>query len=492
MSAPRPSEASDLRAALRESLPAVDQAGAGDTRRPAFTFVPPSHAKALDIESSVVEGIRGAGKSFWWAHLVSEAHRRYITQAFPDIRLGANFEAVQAFGAQSAATSAPSQDVLTALLKKHPARAIWRAVLAHSAGFGAPFPAAANWANRVHWVAEQPEEFDELLRTKDAELEAKGTSLVVLFDALDRLVDDWQTIRPLARALLQLALDVRSTRRIRFKVFLRPDMLQDREIIGFADASKLLARKADLRWQRADLYALMFQCAANASLGGEAFRQVATGTTGLAFAVFEGDWVLPRALRSDEGLQEELFARLAGKAMASGPSGYKRGKPYSWLVNHLLDGLGQVSPRSYFEAVRHAAEHTPLDHPLALHFRAIEAGVRAASAIRVNEVTTEDYPWIEFVMQPLRGKLTVPCAPAEFERIWAKEQTIERLKDQLAHSSLSVKLPPQNLALGAAGLLQDLLSLGLIERLRDQRVQMPDVYRIGFGFGRRGGVKPLK
>jgi hypothetical protein len=487
------SEASELRAALRESLPAVDQAGAGDTRSPAFTFVPPSHAKALDIESSVIEGIRGAGKSFWWAHLVSEAHRRYIAEAFPDIRLGANFAAVQAFGAQSAATGAPSQDVLAVLLKKHPARAIWRAVLAHSAAFGVPFPATSTkWADRVQWVAEQPEEFDELLRAKDAELDAKGTSLVVLFDALDRLADDWQTIRPLARALLQLALDVRSTRRIRFKVFLRPDMLQDREIIGFPDASKLLARKADLRWQRADLYALMFQCAANASHGGATFRQVATETTGIEFSAFDGDWLLPRALRSDENLQEDLFARLAGKAMASGPSGYKRGKPYTWLVNHLLDGLGQVSPRSYSEAVRYAAEHTPLDHPLALHFGAIGAGVRAASAIRVNEVTTEDYPWIDFVMQPLRGKLTVPCAPIEFERVWSKEQTIERLKDQLAQSTLGVKLPPQNLALGAAGLLQDLLSLGLIERLRDQRVQMPDVYRIGFGFGRRGGVKPLK
>ena len=79
-------EAAELRAALRESLPAVDQAGAADMRNPAFTFVPPSHAKALDIDSSVVEGIRGAGKSFWWAHLASEAHRRYIEVAFPDIR----------------------------------------------------------------------------------------------------------------------------------------------------------------------------------------------------------------------------------------------------------------------------------------------------------------------------------------------------------------------------------------------------------------------
>ena len=482
----------ELRVALRDSLPAVDQAGADDTRSPGFTFVPPSHAKALDIDSSVVEGIRGAGKSFWWAHLASAEHRRYVAAAFQDIRLGSAFEAVQAFGAQSVSTRAPSPDVLAVLLKSHPARAIWRTVLAHNAGFGAPFPASANWADRVQWVAERPEDFDELLRLKDAELDAKGQSLVVLFDALDRLADDWSTIRPLSRALLQLALDVRSTRRIRFKVFLRPDMLQDREIIGFPDASKLLARKADLRWQRADLYALMFQCAANAEHGGAAFRQLATETTGQAFTSAEQVWLLPRALRSDEGLQERLFERLAGKTMASGPSGYKRGKPYTWLVNHLLDGLGQVSPRSYCAAVRHAAEHTPADAPTALHFRAIQAGVQAASRIRVNEVTTEDYPWIEFVMQPLRGKVTVPCAAGEFERLWEKDQTIERLEDQLAQSDVGVKLPPQSLSRGAAGLLDDLQSLGLIERLRDQRIQMPDVYRIGFGFGRRGGVKPMK
>jgi hypothetical protein len=486
------SEAAELRLALTESLPTVDQAGSADMRDPAFTFVPPSHAKALDADSSVVEGIRGSGKSFWWGHLASDAHRRYIETAYPDVRLGSSFDAVQAFGAQSISTQAPSQDVLTALLKTYPARVIWRAVLAHNAGFGAPFPASAKWAERVKWVADQPEEFDDLLRAKDAELDAKGRTLVVLFDALDRLADDWTTIRPLARALLQLALDVRSTRRIRFKVFLRPDMLQDKEIIGFPDASKLLARKAELRWQRADLYALMFQCAGNAIHGGSGFRQLAVEVTGQDFTPIDKVWFLPRALRTDEKLQERLFERLAGNAMASGPSGYKRGKPYTWLVNHLVDGLGQVSPRSYTEAVRHAAQHTPAEAQTALHFRAIQAGVQAASKIRVNEVTTEDYPWIEFVMQPLRGKLTVPCAADDFEQLWAKNKTIEQLKDQLAQSNQGVKLPPQSLNRGSVGLLEDLEAIGLIERLRDQRIQMPDVYRLGFGFGRRGGVKPLK
>lgn len=485
-------DAAQLRLALRESLPTVDQAGSADMRNPAFTFLPPSHAKALDVDSSIVEGIRGSGKSFWWGHLASDTHRRYIETAYPDVRLGGAFDAVQAFGAQSDSTRSPSQDVLGALLQTHPARAIWRTVLAHSTGFGAPFPASGKWAERVKWVFDHPEEYDELLRLKDAELDAKGLTTVVLFDALDRLADDWTTIRPLARALLQLALDVRSTRRIRFKVFLRPDMLQDKEVIGFPDASKLLARKAELRWQRADLYALMFQCAGNATEGGQAFRRLAVEATGQPYTSVEDVWLLPRALRTDEKLQERLFERLAGNAMASGPSGYKRGKPYTWLVNHLVDGLGQVSPRSFSESVRRAAQLTSAETQTALHFRAIQSGVQAASKIRVNEVTTEDYPWIDFVMQPLRGKLTVPCAAEDFERLWLKDQTIEQLEARLGQSSLGAKLPPQSLSLGGAGLLADLEALGLIERLRDGRIQMPDVYRIGFGFGRRGGVKPLK
>ena len=236
------------------------------------------------------------------------------------------------------------------------------------------------------------------------------------------------------------------------------------------------------------------QCAGNATVGGETFRRVAEEASGQPYTAVDKVWLLPRVLRTDERLQERLFERLAGNAMASGPSGYKRGKPYTWLVNHLVDGLGQVSPRSCSEAVRHAAKNTPSETQTALHFRAIQSGVQAASRIRVSEVTTEDYPWIEIVMQPLRGKLTVPCAPEEFERLWLKDQTIEQLEARLGYSSLGVKLPPQSqsLGLGSAGLLVDLESLGLIERLRDQRIQMPDVYRIGFGFGRRGGVKPLK
>ncbi len=481
-----------LRQALRDSLPPVDHAGAEPDREPAFTYVPPSHARALDPDTSVVEGIRGAGKSFWWAHLSSERHRQFITGAFPEARFDARVKVVQGFGAQATSVDAPSQDVLAALIKDFPARPIWRAVFAHKAGFAAPFPASGKWTERVAWVASNPEEFDEMLQLVDADLAVQNQTLVILFDALDRLADDWPSIRPLAKGLLQIAQDLRATRSVRFKVFVRPDMLEDREIVGFPDASKLLARKAALTWRRVDLYALLFQCLGNASQGGDTFRDLTAGVLKLSWGKAGDAWLLPPPLRTDERMQEQAFIALAGKAMASGPSGYKRGKPYTWLVNHLQDGLEQVSPRSFFAAVRQAAEQTPEDNSLAIGYRALQAGVQAASQIRVDEITGEDYPWVDLIMQPLRGKLTVPCAAQDIGNIWQKEQTLSSLRAGLQRSGGAVKLPPQGLEEGVEGVLKDLEDLGLIKRLKDLRVQMPDVYRIAFGFGRRGGVTPLK
>ena len=268
------------------------------------------------------------------------------------------------------------------------------------------------------------ERFAIELAKADARLEKSGGKLLILFDALDRLADDWRHIRPLAKGLLQVALDMRSTSNIRCKVYVRPDMLEDDEIVSFPDFSKLNAAKASLRWQRADLYALLFQCLGNASQGGDAFRNIAYETIGeSASRRIRGPWALPQRLRVDETLQERLFERLAGKAMGSST---KRGKPYTWLVNHLQDGRDQVSPRSFFAALRTAADEQATDDELAIGYRGIQRGVQQASTIRVTEIT-EDYPWVKLIMQPLNGNLTVPCLVRDIESVWKRERTMASL-----------------------------------------------------------------
>lgn len=493
-----------IRLMIEHGLPAVDEAGAHLKQQAAMTYVPPAHAQALELERCVVEGIRGAGKSFWWKALVSENHRRFVRNVFPEARLGEDIDIRQGFGG-SLGPDAPSKDVLASLMTEFGnARAIWRAVVAHQLRLPAPYPQAASpgqgfWQTRTAWVRQNPEPFDELLLQADTQQVTKNRSILILFDALDSLADRWEEIRPLARGLLQVAQEMRATSRIRLKLFVRPDMLEDKEILGFPDSSKLLARKASLIWRKVDLYGLAFQCLGNYQESGSLFRGLTKQVPSLERETWkhapDGSWTLPPGLRTDESKQEALFHLLTGNAMSAAPSGYKRGKPYKWVVSHLQDGRDQVSPRSFCEALRHAARHTRnefQDHDLPLHFKALQAGVQEASKIRVDELEREDYPWLGLLMAPLRGNLSVPCAAQDITEAWRQSGTIDSLEQHLQQSSHAVKLPPQHLADGAEGVLRDMEEIGVMQRLPDGRIQMPDVYRIAFGLGRRGGVKALK
>lgn len=475
-----------IRKGINEAALSLDQAHAIANRPTQFTYVPPTHARALDPDATLVEGIRGAGKSFWFSLLASSNHRAFVQENFPESRLPLKLEVAQGFGASLSVAHAPDPSTLEALASKFPPRAIWRAVIAHHAEIGGAFASLNRWADRVSWIHQNPEDFAQLLEAADAKLKRQGKTLLVLFDALDRLADDWGHIRPLAKALLQVALDMRGTQSIRCKVYVRPDLLQDPEITSFPDYSKLLGSKASLAWRRADLYALLYQCLGNSVAGGSDFRRIVYA--GGAPRGLSGGWKLPANLRVDEEAQELLFESIAGKAMGSST---KRGKPYTWLVNHLQDGLSQVSPRSYFAALRTAAAETSSDYALPLDYRGIQMGVQQASQIRVQEIT-EDYPWVKFVMEPLRGNLTVPCSSLDLEKIWKKERTLSHLIRDIQGDKAAVKLPPQNIGLGLEGLIIDLEGLGMIQRIEGRRVQMPDVFRVAFGLGRRGGVKPLR
>ncbi|MFH0825721.1 MAG: hypothetical protein V2B18_23445, partial [Pseudomonadota bacterium] len=106
-----------------------------------------------------------------------------------------------------------------------------------------------------------------------------------------------------------------------------------------------------------------------------------------------------------------------------------------------------------------------------------------ASEIRISELA-EDYPWVVKLMKPLAG-LNVPCSFSEIEQRWADAGALKEpnIADQ--------KLPPEHLEEGPKGVRRDLETLGILQRMQDQRVNMPDLFRVGFRLGRRGGVKPL-
>ncbi|MXY16044.1 MAG: hypothetical protein F4Y57_03335, partial [Acidobacteria bacterium] len=54
------------------------------------------------------------------------------------------------------------------------------------------------------------------------------------------------------------------------------------------------------------------------------------------------------------------------------------------------------------------------------------------------------------------------------------------------------KLPPSHIDDGPNGVRRDLEALGVFQRMSDGRVNVPDLFRVGYGLRRKGGVKPIR
>lgn len=475
---------------VREALANLPQ-GTSHGEKPSVpdVYLPQSHLRAIDPNNLVVTAMRGAGKTFWWSALQSEEVRQFLGEVGGPSALGADTEVRTGFGVNPSPDNYPSKDVLQRLGNDGiDARIIWRSVQSwHLAPDDHPLHQKGSWSERAAYVNDNPEIIERLFYERDTEFERKGIYFLILFDALDRCSDDWKTMHRSIRGLLQTALEMRSYRRLRVKVFLRSDQLIETEVADFPDASKVLSSVVRLNWLGRDLYGLLWHRLTNGPDGG-LLRDLLGGDIWDSVQVGNHSVLQMKRNMLSEPQERELFHTVAGPWMGRGP---KRGFPYTWIPNHLSDTEGMVSPRSFLAALREAAiqttnEHS--DHQYALHYDSIKRGVQEASRIRVQELQ-EDYPWVDRVLTPLRG-MVVPCEFNEIVDCWGKDGTLESLAEDVLQDE--VKLPPLNIDSGASGLRKDLESLGVFQRIRDGRVNIPDVFRVGYGLGRRGGVRPAR
>ena len=479
-----------LRSAIKSAIP--EQATQYGKTPPAvrFVYAPGRHIQALDPNTMVVEGIRGAGKSFWWATLLSPEHRQALTKLLPQSRWLDDLEVTAGFGTGLGVDEAPSKRVIAELLEKYDPADIWRSVIVWQVlGQEGGVP-NDTWLSRVDWVVKNVELVERKLEQADTVLKTRGKTKLVIFDALDTAANNWHDLRRLLRGLLQTALEFRSSRCIRIKAFVRPDMIDNSEVKNFPDASKVLASKAELTWSRANLFGLLWQLVGNADNGANEFRDGCKREFQSAWNQSENVWEVPVRMRMDETLQRQIFDAIAGQWMGADR---KRGFPYTWLPNHLSDALGQTSPRSFQKSIRVAAEHDdPHGWEFPLHHAGIRKGVQAASQERVDHVA-EDFPWVRVVMEPLRGQITVPCDASDLKAIWEEKEVIKKLGSGVAnYRATDTPLGPRSIGRGGDGLIEDLIELGMLLRLPGDRLQMPDVYRIAFGLGRKGGVLPIR
>ena len=141
-----------------------------------------------------------------------------------------------------------SPRTLRDLLTQTRPEAIWHAVIINS------FPSnyrpkgwtSWSWAKRAKWVEANSEASERLAAKFNVNLRNRRRRHLIVFDALDRLGSDWHTIRTLTRALLIVALEMRSHSNIHLKLFVRPDMYEDKEIWSIRDGSKLRQNRVAL------------------------------------------------------------------------------------------------------------------------------------------------------------------------------------------------------------------------------------------------------
>ncbi len=456
----------------------------GERLEPQDVYLPRSHLKAVEPDVLLVTGMRGAGKTFWWSALQEGMVRQLMAQSGERTTLSENTDVRVGFGVKPAPDNYPGVDSMRSLRISREPRDIWRTVLAWQLARGTEHPLAdlASWESRTHFVASNAEAVDVLLQERDAEYGWNGVDFLLLFDGLDRCAEDWAETNKMVRGLLQVALEARSYRRLRVKVFLRSDQAGDQAVAAFPDASKVLATKVELTWPTRELYGLLWHHLANGHYG-DIFRPYLWENWPRAATKEHIVYPVPRRLVMDEDAQREKFHGLAGERMGGS---FWRAQPYSWIADHLADAQRRVSARSFLAALRAAAHHTEDEHPdhdQGLHPKSIIHGVQEASAIRVREMQ-EDHPWIDRAMSALRG-MSVPLQFEEFAERWREERIVESL-------SADAELAPRHLADGEEGVRRDLEAQGVFQRLLDGRVNIPDVYRVGYGLGRRGGVRPVQ
>lgn len=456
---------------LRDAILAaqLETSNFGETPQAGTLYLPPSHLKALRLDAHIVVGGRGVGKSFWTAALQSQPLRNQLGAAVTELQ---NIEVSVGFSNAEAISNYPNADVFVAFLdKKGDPYDLWRVVIlrwiAQKAGKQIPND---NWLATVDWLKQQPEEAAQLMQ------QPRDWKGLILFDALDRTSTDWQRMDDIVRGLLRAVLWLKAFPGLFAKVFLREDQAE-RTVFNFPDASKLTATKAELVWARHDLHGLLWQRLINAPNGhGERMRDICTSIES------NGVWRVATEMKSESDIQKKAFEVLAGPWMGRDR---RRGVPYTWSVGHLADGRGQTSPRSFLAAIRKAAEDSNERYPQhdhALHFESIKRGIQKASEIRVQEMA-EDYPWVPDVLTSLSGM----NVPIDFDVV--KERWKEKFPDGTPSISTN-HLPAQHADRGWDGVREDLQRLGLLETKKDSRIDMPDLYRVGFGLGRKGGVKP--
>lgn len=449
-------------------------------------YAPATHAAALDPATPIVVGARGAGKSFWSGVLGQENTRNAAAKAYPKLGLDRvtvyfGFTGIggpEGIGRDHLAKYVPEGNL-------EAAKAFWWATILRAsnratgnddASIAACIELATDWERR-----------EQLLSRHDQQLRAGEKLLIVVYDALDMLATSWPRRRMLTESLLEVVWEMRAYRAIRMKLFLRPDQIDD-DGLRFVELPKLRAGAVRLSWTGTDLYGLLYSRIALAE--EPAKRSFAALLRSQGIPQPTRDDILSRqwTLAYDVDDQTRVMALVAGPYMAAGSYGYKKGKTYDWPVTHLADAFDEVTPRSFLSLMIAAAKFGTAPPERVITPDGIRHGLREASKTRVDQLDQE-FPWIKGVLAPLAG-LLLPQSEKYVFQAWKKADTINQLLLDAKRKDYLPPFPFQDKTRDA-DLFEAMRRIGVMFRRKDDRIDMPDLFRVAAKLLKKGGTAPV-
>jgi hypothetical protein len=450
-------------------------------------YAPETHSAALDPMTPIVLGPRGSGKSFWSSVLGQDDTRAAAAKAYPRLglaKLKVGFGYTGVGGPDGVSADAINADVPEDADIDEAKLFWWATILSaavrvsrkESVRPGSFIQTARDWEAR-----------ENLLGEHEQRLRAEGKTLLVVYDALDTVARTWPRRRLLTEALLEVVWAMRAYRSIRIKLFLRPDQIED-DALRFVELPKLRSGAVDLKWSETDLYGLLYARLATTpdEEAREAFERLLAQE---GFPPSDDSIILTRrwSLVVEPNDQKRLMAALAGRYMGQGTYAHKKGSTYSWPITHLADAFSEVTPRSFLGMMIAAAQHGAPPLERVLNPDGIRHGLRAASKTRVDQLHQE-FPWIKGVLAPLAG-LLLPQKEDMVFKVWCQANTYNRLvKDANVHGYL----PPFPIDErdGEREIFTALERIGVMFRRRDDRLDMPDLFRVAAKLLKKGAIAP--
>ena len=475
-----------IRSALA-SLPSDHDAVGDHSPTVEEIFTPDQHANALDPNTTVVVGARGTGKSFWAGVLGKDDTRAVTASAYPNLHLDQLI-------VKSGYSGLPNDYTVSAKIvdkwvpknqEVEQAPEFWQAVIIRAANWALSQDDEPQPISEVMKRYSDPEDAEKELRSLDRQFIASSRTLLVTFDALDTLSREWVRSSRLVDALFEVIWALRAYRAMKAKVFIRPEQLDD-ETLRFVELPKLRSGRVELEWEQVDLYGLLYWRLSNPPSAAESFRSLVEedGIT------IPSDAIQKRrrwSLLTDRNIQKKVMDRFAGLYMGAGP---KKGGTYDWPYKHLGDSQGKVTPRSFIELFVGAAKFGQAPAQQVISAKGIEHGLREASKVRVNQLGVE-YGWVKRALAPLAG-IAVPCGLNAIFQRWNESDTIKVILEAASDEQTGF-LPP--FPLPSKGSEVELLAsamqrIGLLSVREDNRVDIPDLFRVAAKMLRKGGVPP--